>query len=80
MEIVYFLGIGLVAGWLAGIIMKGRGLGVLGNLVIGILGSVAGGMLFNLLGIDIGGNAGALVTALVGAIVLLFVISLFTKQ
>ncbi len=45
-EIIYFLLIGLIAGWLAGLIMKGSGLGLIGNIVVGIIGSFIGGYIF----------------------------------
>lgn len=71
MHILWFLLIGLAAGWLAGMIMKGGGYGLVGDLVIGVVGALLGGFLFRLLGIAAGGLLGALVTALVGAIVLI---------
>lgn len=71
MHILWFLLIGLAAGWLAGVIMKGGGYGLVGDLVIGVVGALLGGFLFRLLGIAAGGLLGALVTALVGAIVLI---------
>lgn len=74
--LVLFLVIGLVAGWLASILMKGRGLGLVGNLVIGVIGALLGGFLFNLLGINVGGLVGLLLMATVGAIVLLFLMRL----
>ena len=73
-ELIWFLIIGIVAGFLAGKIMKGSGFGVLGDLVIGILGAFLGGWLFGLLGIAAGGLLGALVTATIGAVVLLYVV------
>jgi uncharacterized membrane protein YeaQ/YmgE (transglycosylase-associated protein family) len=69
-----FLLIGLVAGWLAGQILKGRGFGLAGNLVIGIIGAMLGGVLFGFLGLSSSGTLGSLVTATVGAIVLLWVV------
>ncbi len=80
MNIVYFLIIGLIAGWLAGQVMKGRGFGLIGNLVVGALGAVAGGLLFDFLGIQWGGLLGAIGTATIGAIVLLFVMSLVLRK
>ena len=71
MHILWFLLIGLAAGWLAGVIMKGGGYGLVGDLVIGVVGALLGGFLCRLLGIAAGGLLGALVTALVGAIVLI---------
>lgn len=80
METVYFLLIGAVAGWLAGNFMKGGGFGVLGNMVIGILGGIVGGYVFDLLGIsEDGSRLGSLVTSFIGAVVLLFGIGLLKK-
>ena len=74
-----FLLIGLVAGWLAGHIVKGGGFGLIGDLIVGVIGAFFGGWLFNLLGFSAGGILGSLLTALVGAIVLLFGLRLFTR-
>ncbi|EHR41036.1 MAG: GlsB/YeaQ/YmgE family stress response membrane protein [Alishewanella agri] len=79
MNFILFLIIGAVAGWLAGNIMKGRGFGVLGNIVVGIVGSFLGGMLFGALGLKAFGLIGSLITATVGAVVLLYLISLVKK-
>ena len=74
------LAIGAVAGWLAGIIMKGGGFGLIGDIIVGIIGAVVGGYLFGLVGISAGvGLIGSIVTATVGAIVLLFVIRLIKR-
>jgi len=78
-SLIIFLAIGALAGWLAGTIMKGKGFGVLGNIVVGIIGALLGGFLFGLLGIKAGGLIGAIITATVGAIVLLYVVSLVKK-
>ena len=75
MELVWFLLIGGIAGWLAGNFMDGGGKGVLMNIVVGIIGGVVGGFLFGLLGLSSSGLIGSLVTATVGAILLLFVVS-----
>ena len=66
-SLIIFLVIGAVAGWLAGLIMKGRGFRVLGNIVVGIIGAVVGGFLFGLLGLAAGGLIGSIVTATGGA-------------
>jgi uncharacterized membrane protein YeaQ/YmgE (transglycosylase-associated protein family) len=80
MELVYFLLIGALAGWLAGTLTKGSGFGLVGNIVIGVLGALVGGYLFRSIGIwSDGGLLGTLITALVGAIVLLFLLSLVRK-
>ncbi len=80
MEIVYFLVIGAVVGWLAGQIVKGRGFGLLGNMVVGVVGAVLGGFLFRQLGLGSGdGLLGVLLVSLVGAIVLLAIVSVVKK-
>ena len=77
--LIIFLAIGALAGWLAGILMKGRGFGLLGNIVIGIIGAVFGGYVFRFLGISAGGLIGLIITATVGAALLLFIVGLIKK-
>ena len=75
MDLVWFLLIGGIAGWLAGKFMKGGGFGVFGNVVVGIVGAMIGGFLFGLLGISTDGSPiGALVMSFAGAVVLLFAV------
>lgn len=71
MQFLWFLLIGLAAGWLAGQIMKGGGFGLLGDLIVGVIGALVGGFLFGLLGITATGLIGSLTTATIGAIVLI---------
>ena len=78
-ELFIFLAIGALAGWLAGTLMKGRGFGLLGNIVIGVIGAVLGGFVFSFLGISAGGLIGSIVTATVGAALLLFIIGVIKK-
>ena len=78
-SLIIFLIIGAVAGWLAGLIMKGDGFGLLGNIVVGVIGAVVGGFLFGLLGLAAGGLIGSIVTATVGAVVLLYLVRLFKQ-
>jgi uncharacterized membrane protein YeaQ/YmgE (transglycosylase-associated protein family) len=78
-NLIIFLLIGVVAGWLAGRIMKGGGFGLLGDMVVGVIGAFVGGWLFGLLGITAGGLLGLLVTAFVGALVLLYLIRLVKR-
>ena len=81
MELVGMLVVGAVAGWLAGQMMKGRGFGLVGNIVIGVIGAVLGRYLFGLLGISIGGGlVGPIVQALVGALVLLGLVGFLKKE
>ena len=78
-SLIIWLVIGAVAGWAAGKIMKGKGFGVLGNIVVGIIGALVGGFLFGVLGITAGGVIGSTVMAIVGAVVLLYVVGLLKK-
>lgn len=77
--LLIILAIGAVAGWLAGVIMKGSGFGLLGDIVVGIIGAFIGSFLFGLLGISAGGLIGQIITATVGAVVLIFVLRLVKK-
>lgn len=79
MNIILFLLIGLVAGWLAGKIMKGKGFGLVGNLVVGVIGALIGGLIFNALNVTATGILGSLIAALVGALILLWIIGLIKK-
>jgi uncharacterized membrane protein YeaQ/YmgE (transglycosylase-associated protein family) len=78
-SLLIFLAIGAVAGWLAGVLMKGGGFGLLGDIVVGVIGAFIGGYLFGLLGVQAGGLIGAIITATVGAVALIFVVRLLKK-
>ncbi len=69
-EFLTVLLIGLIAGWLTGVVMKGRGYGVLADIILGIVGAVVGGFLFGQLGISAYGFIGRVAIAVVGTIVL----------
>lgn len=80
MSILWFLIVGLIAGWLAGVLVKGGGFGVVGNIVIGIVGAVLGGWLFSTLGASWGGGLiSSILVATVGAVVLLMVARLIKR-
>lgn len=79
MSLLWFLLIGIAAGWLAGQIMGGGGYGLLGDLILGVIGAIVGGYLFGMLGIGAGGLIGALIMATVGAIVLIALLRLIKK-
>jgi len=74
---LWFLIIGIIAGWLAGNLMDGGGFGFIGNLFVGVVGSFIGGFLFGLLGLSAYGTIGEIIMATVGAIVLLWLMRLF---
>jgi uncharacterized membrane protein YeaQ/YmgE (transglycosylase-associated protein family) len=78
-NLILFLVIGIVAGYLAGKIMKGKGFGLLGDLIVGVIGSFIGVWVFGLLGIWTGGILGLLIAAIVGALLLLYVVRLVKK-
>ncbi len=80
MEFLWFILIGLAAGWLAGQLMKGGGFGVVGDIVVGVIGALLGGFLFRTLGMSAGGGLlGSLIVAVIGAVVLLFLLRLIKK-
>ena len=80
MNLLWEILIGIVAGWLAGQIVKGRGMGVIVDLIVGIIGALLGGWLFGLLGMASSGLIGQLVVATVGAVVLLLLVRLVKKS
>jgi len=81
MSLLWFLLIGAIAGWLAGLLVKGKGFGIFGNIGVGIVGAVIGGNLLHWLGFSLGyGFWPAVVTALIGALLLLFVVNLIRKD
>ena len=79
MNLLIFLLNGALAGWLAGLVMKGRGLGVLGNIIVGVIGAFLGGWLLPMLGVSFGGNIGLFITAFIGAVVLLAIVGLIKR-
>jgi len=79
--LIIWLVIGAVAGWLAGLIVKGYGFGRIGNIVVGIVGAVLAGWLLPLVGfVLVGGVIAAIINAVIGAVILLVVIGLFRKD
>ena len=80
MEFLWFILIGLTAGWLAGQLMKGGGFGIVGDIVVGVIGALLGGFLFSLLGVSAGGGLiGSLIVATIGACVLIFLLRLIKR-
>ena len=81
MEIIATLIIGAIAGWLGSQIFKGSSLGIIWNIVLGVVGSFVAGQLFGFLGISLGsGWIGAIISGAIGAIIVLFIINLITKK
>jgi len=79
-SILIYIVIGAAAGWVAGKIMRGGGFGFWINALIGIIGGVLGGAVFKLIGIEFAGNLGSFIVSILGAILLLWIISLFKKS
>jgi len=78
--LVWWLIIGGLAGFFAGQLTKGRGFGVLGNIVMGIVGGFIGGFLLSLLGLAAYGLVGSLITATLGAVVLILIVNSFAGR
>ncbi|HET9706231.1 MAG TPA: GlsB/YeaQ/YmgE family stress response membrane protein [Vicinamibacterales bacterium] len=80
MDLLWFLIVGIVAGWLAGVLVKGGGFGLVGDLIVGVIGAVLGGWLFSSMGASAGGGLlGSIVVATIGAVVLLFIVRLVKR-
>jgi len=80
-SIIAWIVLGLIAGWLAGIIMRGGGYGIIGDIVLGIIGAIVGGWITGMvLGSDMvnGFNIQSLIVAVIGAIILIAISRLFT--
>lgn len=81
MSLLYSLILGAIIGWLAGVIMKGGGFGLIGDIVVGIVGSLIGSWVFGMLGVSSDGSLiGSLVTGVIGAIILLFAVRLIKRS
>jgi len=79
-SLLVFLIVGAIAGWLAGLLVKGFGFGLLGNIVVGIVGAFIAGWLFPTIGISLGsGIAAAIIHATIGAVILLVLIRLIKR-
>jgi uncharacterized membrane protein YeaQ/YmgE (transglycosylase-associated protein family) len=72
--------VGAVAGWLAGLVVRGGGFGLVGNIIVGIIGAFLGGWLFSLAGFAIGaGIVNTIFTAFIGAVVLLLIVRVIKR-
>ena len=80
MYFIWYLLLGLAAGWIANLIVKGGSSGLLVNLIVGLVGGVLGGWLFSLIGLVPVGTLGSLVTTVIGSIVLLWIAALLSHR
>lgn len=79
-SLIVALVIGAIAGWLAGVVVKGGGFGLVGDIIVGIIGAVVAGWLFPMLGVNLGGGwIGAILSSAVGAILVLVIIKLIRR-
>jgi uncharacterized membrane protein YeaQ/YmgE (transglycosylase-associated protein family) len=79
-SIIVWLVVGAIAGWLAGLIVKGAGFGLVGNIVIGIIGAVVAGWLLPQLGVNLGsGIVAAIIDSAIGGIIVLVILSLIRR-
>jgi uncharacterized membrane protein YeaQ/YmgE (transglycosylase-associated protein family) len=79
MDLLLFLAIGAFAGWIAGNLMKGGGFGLIGNMAIGVTGAYIGKYVFGFLGLSFGGMIGTLMAAVLGAVILIFIVGLIQR-
>jgi uncharacterized membrane protein YeaQ/YmgE (transglycosylase-associated protein family) len=79
-SLIIWLLVGAIAGWLAGMVVKGGGFGLIGDIVVGIIGALIAGWLLPQLGIMIGGGLiGAIINAFIGAVILLVILRLIKR-
>jgi len=78
--LLWVIVIGILAGWVAGKIMRGSGFGLLGDLIVGVIGSLLGSFIFGLLGLGAYGLIGRLVVAIIGAVILLWLIRFIKRR
>ena len=77
MSFLWFLIVGIIAGFLAGKVMRGTGFGLIGDLIVGVLGALLGGWVFGLLHISLGGGLiGSIIVAFIGAVILIWLVGL----
>jgi uncharacterized membrane protein YeaQ/YmgE (transglycosylase-associated protein family) len=73
-SVIIWMVVGIIAGWLAGLMMKGGGYGLVGDMIVGLIGAVIGGSLFGLLGVGSGGLPSTIAIAFIGACILIAVL------
>lgn len=76
--VIWWLVVGLIAGFLASLVMRGGGYGIVGDIIVGIIGAFIGGWLFSLVGIGAGGLIGSIIVAFIGACILIAILRLIS--
>ena len=78
--IIWWLIVGLIAGFLASLVMRGGGYGIVGDIVVGLVGAFIGGFLASMLGLGVSGLVGTIIVAFIGACILIFLLRLVTRS
>ena len=76
--VIWWLVVGLIAGFLASLVMRGGGYGIIGDIIVGIIGAFIGGWLFSLIGVGSGGFIGSIIIAFIGACILIAILRLIS--
>ena len=80
-SLIWWLIVGLIAGFLASLVMRGGGYGIVGDIVVGLIGAFIGGWLFSLLGVSSGGGLlGSIILAFIGACILIFLLRAISRS
>jgi uncharacterized membrane protein YeaQ/YmgE (transglycosylase-associated protein family) len=77
--LIWWIVVGLIAGFLAGKVMKGGGFGIVMDVVVGIAGAILGGFVFGLVGIHAGGLIGSIIVAFIGAVILVWIVRMLKR-
>lgn len=80
MNFIWYILIGILSGFIAGKIMRGGGFGLIVNLIVGIVGGILGGLVFGLFGISADNLIGSLITSVVGAVILLWLLGIVSRS
>ena len=75
-QVIWWIVVGLIAGALAGLVMRGAGYGIVGDIIIGIIGAIIGGWIFSQFGVGTGGLIGSIIVAFIGACILIAILRL----
>lgn len=78
-QVIWWIVVGLIAGALAGLVMRGSGYGIVGDIIVGIIGAIIGGWIFSQFGVGTGGIIGSIIVAFIGACILIAILRLIAS-
>ena len=78
-QVIWWIVVGLIAGALAGLVMRGSGYGIVGDIIVGIIGAIIGGWIFSQFGVGTGGIIGSIIVAFIGACILIVILRLIAN-